>query len=557
MPVDLAEDSVELTIQLLEAGPPTPASYPYPSLSLTGRNETKKFRVVLLENPFLRATIVPELGGRIMRLEDKRTQTDVWPYAPTLALVQGGNRGVGASAGLEILTGFGPRLNSMGLVSSSPDFNDDDEGPAGLWWGELCGNGLSLNVRYSMPTDEACIEIEVRAFNRTLRPVPYNGGLSFGRADWIRSNSGWLTPDGLFVSAVDTQLAHAEEGCLHRFDRMRYLAPRQLDSWSVRLYPFKGVSGLKNAGPSLAVGWSCDSLNILSSREILGGKIVVRTSSDARLELPADLHPEVVADFSLESVPEEIVELVVLDARKTELIRAAELGVVYAEPRRADELLPQELDLSQLQEGTFDVAHRHLAHLRLGYQKFAEREYAKAAEGFEQSLLFNAEDHLTWWIKAVAERLSGNVEEDRPELLNAHFLAPLEPALRAESYLASPSQAKEKSSVLNPLEEAPETFIEIACLLIEANLLEEASKWIDEAIRHLDMPMLRYLLAYAYLMGSRMEVQAAEQIQLAVRQQVEPPYPWRSVEIQALQHLAKRFPSDSSLARMLAVTSKT
>ncbi|MBC8066174.1 MAG: DUF5107 domain-containing protein [Chlorobia bacterium] len=557
MPVDLAEESVDLTIELLEAGPPTPESYPYPSLSLTGRSDQKTFRVVILENPFLRATIIPELGGRILRLEDKRTQTDVWPYASKLALSKGGNRGVACNAGLEILTGFGPRLNSMGLVSSSPDFSDDDEGPAGLWWGELCGNGLSLNVRYSMPPDEACIEIEVRAFNRTLRPNPYNGGFSFGQVDWIRSDSAWLTANGLLAVPAETQFAHAEGGSLHRFDRMRYLAPRQLDSWSVRLYPFKGVADLKNASQSLAVGWSRDSLNIQSSREILGGKIVVRTSSDASLELPADLRPEHLASFSLESVPDGIVELVVLDARKTELIRATELGPVYAGSRKAVELPPQELDSSRLQEETFAIAHRHLAHLQLGYEKLTEREYSKAAACFEQSLLFNAEDHLTWWIKAVAERLAGNVEEDRPELLNAHFLAPLEPALRAESYLASPSQAREKSAVLNPLEEAPETFIEIACLLIEANLLEEASKWIDESIRHLDMPMLRYLLAYAYLMGSRMEVQAAEQVQLAVRQQAEPPYPWRPVEIQALEHLAKRFPADGSLARMLAITSRT
>ena len=67
--------------------------------------------------------------------------------------------------------------------------------------------------------------------------------------------------------------------------------------------------------------------------------------------------------------------------------------------------------------------------------------------------------------------------------------------------------------------------------------------------------MLRYLLAYAYLKGSRMDVQAAEQIQMAVSPDPQPPYPWRTVEREALRYLAEKFPADGSLARMLEMAS--
>src|SRR5262249_54552632 len=138
-------------------------------------------------------------------------------------------------------------------------------------------------------------------------------------------------------------------------------------------------------------------------------------------------------------------------------------------------------------------------------------------------------------------------------LLNAHFLAPLEPALRAESYLANPSQTKEPSAVLRPLGGSPDSFVEVACLLLEANLDKEAATWIDEALRHVDLPMLRYLLAYAHVRGSRMEAQAGEQVALAVRQGKKPPYPWRPLELSALRLLVERFPDDAVLKSYLPV----
>lgn len=548
MPVDLAEDSLDLMIELLEAGQPSSSSHPFPALSRSGRLDRRTFRTVILENSYLRATIVPELGGRILRFEDKRAKLDAVPFDSTLALEAGGLRGVFSPAGIQITTGFQHRLNSMGLVSYTPDFTEGEDEPSALWWGEVCGDGLSLNVRYSMPADSAYLEIEVRAFNRTLASLPYNGGLAV-TGDWIQTDAGWLLASGLFVESEN--LGFGEKDGLYRFNRTRQIAPRQLDSWKARIYSHIGAANLRGANSVVAAGWDRSMMTLSSSSPVPGGKVVVLTDKGATLEVPVDLQPEHLAEFPLESVPDAVVELVVLDSRKNELLRASELEKPAFQVRGEPETPSLSLDREQLEDATFDIGRRHLAHLLLGYRHFAAKEFGLAAHAFEQSLLFNAEDHLTWWMKAMAERLAGNKDDERPEILNAHFLAPVEPALRAESYLASPSQVQEKSPILNPLEDLPETFVEIACLLIEANLLEEACTWIDEALRHTELPMLRYLLASIYLKGVRLDVQAAEQVQLAVAPNPQPPYPWRQVEREALEALTQRFPADSSLARML------
>jgi tetratricopeptide (TPR) repeat protein len=189
----------------------------------------------------------------------------------------------------------------------------------------------------------------------------------------------------------------------------------------------------------------------------------------------------------------------------------------------------------------------HLAH-----RAASEGRYHDAHRDIEQALLFDAEDHLAWWSQAVLARLMGSDEEEAGVLLNAHYLAPLEPALRAESFLSqSAMMGKEPSSILRPLAESPEQFVEVACLLLDMGLYDQATRWIDEALRHGDLAMLRYLQAFAYLSASRMSVDAAEQVAAAGRLPFGPPLPWRDIEGVALRFLRDRFSADSTLASYL------
>ena len=147
----------------------------------------------------------------------------------------------------------------------------------------------------------------------------------------------------------------------------------------------------------------------------------------------------------------------------------------------------------------------------------------------------------------MAARLRG--VEEGPELPNAHYLAPLEPVLRAAALLRQPHRDETSANpMLAPLMAVPSNFVEAACCLVEMGLFADAVRWLGEALRHIDLAVLRYLVAYCLLTGSRMEVEAAEQVAAAGRVTVSGPYPWRPIEKTALVALRKRFPGDRTLA---------
>jgi hypothetical protein len=509
----------------------------------------------------LEATFVPDLGGRILRLRRPGSGEDLIPFDRTLQLVDGGLRGVHCPSGIQIRTGFQDRLNSMGTVSAMPDFRQERE-PDAIWWGELCGNGLSLNVRVSLPADRAALMIETRVFNRTLEPVGYNGGIAIGGSQLIgKSADGWIFNYGseVFIRPLEGLLDYADSGSTHRFDRVRWLAPHQLDSWTVEIIPSQIGSTLRGADRTYAVGWDERVLRVQSRKTANQAKVVIQTGKQGPMELVANLSPAEVAEFSLEGLP-AVEQVAVKNADGVTLIVGNAIKTVDS-PTGPPEQKPDLTDFRtatviELQRLEFDPRNRAIAHFMRGVHQIRSGGFAGAALQFEQSLLFNAEDHLAWWLKAVCERLSGRQDEESQEILNAHFIAPMEPALRGESYLSSPSQIREKTAVVSPLSEFPESLVDIACLLMEFGLLEEASKWIDEALRHADLPILRYLLAYALLQGSRMDVQAAEQLMRARTPEPSPPFPFRTIELEALSFLHEKFADDSAIRKLLAIANK-
>jgi uncharacterized protein HemY len=105
------------------------------------------------------------------------------------------------------------------------------------------------------------------------------------------------------------------------------------------------------------------------------------------------------------------------------------------------------------------------------------------------------------------------------------------------------------------LELQPETFVEVACRLIEASAIEDAARWIDEALRHQELPMLRFLLAFCHLKFGGKDFEAAKEIQQAVKPEVQPPYPWRSLEIAVLKELSLHF-EESRIQEWLSLYSR-
>jgi tetratricopeptide (TPR) repeat protein len=567
---EVFEDAVDLQIGLLEAFLPQSRSiwhtYPFLPLKTTSEQEMRTFRTIILENAYLRATILPGLGGRIISLFDKRTGSEILRRHPMLEPQEGGRRGAFVREGVQFLIDGRERLNSLGNVATQIEHDPDGDSEAAVWLSEtFSGTGVSFHLRISLPPDRAELRLEARVFNRWTRPQSYNGGIGIYLGAGSFDGTLFAAEErdivvGLFPEDHIFDGADFKDGFLRvtRFPELRELAPHQVDSWTINLVPYSGLGGCLSATRDLGVSIVDGSLRLQVPQERLGHKMLMLTEDGQTLEAMVDLYPEHV--FAIPLVRLKPIELVLKNPAKEEVFRTSVHVRTPEEenltPKLADEPVDRvrlatnlgvSSDLTDLKRATFDLSTRHLAHTLLGLKALSESRFNDAGADFEQALNFNAEDPLLWWAKAVASRLSDL--DNQEELLNAHYLAPLEPALRAESFLSQPiSLDPEPNRLLAPLEENPEEFIEVACLLIEAGLFDQASRWLDEAIRHRDLPMLRYLTAYCLLAKTRLVAEASEQVRIASKSPVGPPFPFRDVERTAIHTLRDAFPTDANLA---------
>lgn len=567
------EDLVELTIGLLEAEEVRSArdsSYPFPRLTVTGVSETRNFRVLILENPNLRVSICPALGGRILAIHDKRTDRAILPSTCVLLPVADERRGAVLREGISFVCGEARRLNDLGSVDDTIEVAGEDEQTAAVWVAETgAGSPIGFHARVSLPSDKAQIVVELRCFNRSLQSAPYNVGLfvGFDEPTVTRNDGGALIycsarEAGLLVEC-DGGLDHVQvsdaEVRLQRFAETSSLGPRQLDTLRLTLTPISGLPSVEGFSAEGAIHLGPEEICVQVTEPVLGAKLLLLTGADETLEAPVDLYPEHLLRLPLEVSQCPVKALVVRGGDRQELVRAeAEPGLLNTTPRGLSvplnviELDPEASE-AELARACFSVASRPTAWVMRAHRALAAREYALADERLEQALLFNAEDHLAWWLKAMILRLRGR-EGERPELLNAHYLAPLEPALKAEAFLGlSPEMGAEPHPLLKSLATNPGALVEVAALLVEAGLDDQATRWIDEALRHRDLPMLRYLQAYCFLRSSRMVAEASQHLALAAMSPLGPPYPWRPIEWQALLALQNRFPKDAGLGRYLGL----
>jgi tetratricopeptide (TPR) repeat protein len=328
-------------------------------------------------------------------------------------------------------------------------------------------------------------------------------------------------------------LAFAEESRLARFGSSRELQPRQVDSWAVQLTPYRelGAAAVRNA--EAAIDLVDGEVRLQVSRQRLGHRLAIFTDDGRTLESPVDLYPEHRLELSLGDL---VVAQVALLSPDREVV------LTSAPAESAAEL------------DTFSAGMRHAAYAQRGMAALRESRFEAAAEEFERSLLYNGDDPLCWWGQAFARRLAGGETEGDPSLANAHYLAPLEPVLRAEALLSQGViEGAGPNPLLAPLAVAPEAFLVAANLLLETGQYTEATRFIDEALRHVDVPMLRYLLADALLSQTRMAAEAARQVGLAGRLGFGPPYPFGAAEFAALERLRARFPNDGVLAQFAAL----
>jgi len=549
------------------------AVYPYPPLAFDGQEEAREFDTVVIETDFLIAEIVPALGGRIISLVDKRTNSDAFDQTNLLQANKRGPRKFDLTGGLEIGVGNGFRPNSMGPVDV---MSSEDEV---VWHERILGGGLSFHTLVTGVEDRAELDLEVRAFNRWLTPQAYVGWLTIAidgqiGPDWIYDET---RKAGLVVSyqkgSLNQWSPRLGRAAWGRFGEgvCEWLSPRQLDTWAVRLFPVSGIERIDAASEFGAICAGENAFEIVAFRHEAGTKVFVKTKNGETLASSIDFDPTKPVKVSLaaqavlvrDSQGNELLEWPSQASLKTSAIKP--IGSVTMASIRTAQIEPGESretryfdGIEKLVEGkdpseeltmaSFVSALRAPSYAAQGCWHLQNSQWQKAARSFDSALQYNPDDHLSWWLKALALRSSGEQSED--ELPNAHYLAPLEPVLRAEAFLSQPNDGNPNPSpIIEPLANDIEALIEIACLLIESRLFEQAAKWIDEALRHRQDARLYHLLAFCHLEGSKLTLEAAQLIKQARDSENEWSKPWQPTELRALRRLSEVFEGDIGLAQ--------
>lgn len=549
------------------------AVYPYPPLEFEGRSEVRAFEVLRIDTPYLAAEVVPALGGRIVSLVDKRTDTDTFDQANLFRAHKRGPRRFELCGGLEIGVGNGCRPNAAGPVDA---IVADEEV---IWHERILGGGLSFHTVVTGVEHSAELMVEVRAFNRWLTPQAYAGWITAaidGRtgANWAydeRRQAGFVVafPKGMLVRWAPRP-GRAAWG---RFAEgiCEWLGPRQLDTWAFRLFP---VSGLKRIDAASEFGALCaheEGFEIVAFRPEQGAKVYVKTAQGETLASVIDFDPAKPVRVNLpaqavlvrdaqgaellewpQPAPPEPSALKPIGSSTMAALRSAQIEPTNSRESRyfdgIDKLAAGKDPTEDLAVAAFVAQLRAPSQTALGCWHLQNSDWQAAAKCFDTALQYNPDDHLAWWQKALAMRMAGERGED--ELPNAHYLAPLEPALRAEAFLSQPHDGNpDPSPIVAPLADDVEALVEVACLLIEARLFEQAARWIDEALRHRQDARLYHLLAYCHLEGSKLTLEAAQMVKKA--RQHEQPWskPWQPVELRALRRLCEVFSGDIGLAQ--------
>lgn len=552
-------DEIELSVvpmQAAAAGRFGDPGYPLPRLDIHGDPKLQRFQTIVLENAYLRVTLTPELGGRIISFYDKRFHVECLPFGTRLEPGEGGPRGQWIPAGIQWEIGEPIRRTSMAEVDVQVVETEDETARAVLF--ELIpGLDIGWHLWLDLPPDRAALSVEWRALNRSAEEHAYTSGLFVGGPNIaLQRHSqgvcGWMAEAGAGFAIhfdegdIDEAVCGRDGFRILRTFPSGGLAPRQSDHLRLTLTPMTGQAPWLACSQDAGLAFEEGSIVVIGTRAI-EGKAFLLTESGDTLEAPLGLGPTSPARFDWPSdqpLPKRIVLREknggeILRWPQSEFVSRISGPAVYNEDKETPPLAR-------------DPRQRPAAHLALAKSAVLADDLGRARECVEDALLFNGDDPLAWWLLAALRRNAGD-EDEGPELPNAHYLAPMEPMLRVEAFLSQPiTMVAEPNTLIAPLAENPDLLVEGAVRLLEAGLRKDAARFLDEALRHHDLPMLRYLAAHNLLSQAGMEAEAALHVAQAGKRLFGPSYPWRGPEIEALRTLHERFPADERLRAAVA-----
>jgi len=522
-----------------------------------------------LENEFLSLTLLPDLGGRILRLQDKRTGRDLLPWPPKLDLLEGSHRGLWLNDGIRFLVGDA-KASARNLDLGPVEFQlrqpqDDDQPGMVLLFELLPGGAASWQGGVTLYPDRAEILVEFSLLNRSRQLLHLDTGLSLALQGslWTCQDGaiGWTGGSGeaMWIACEPSQ-GTAHQGPHNLLMRPRAeespLLPHEVFSWSVRLAPFSGLGRVQDVSRIAGLGEREGQMILQASRSLDKATLQLETS-DGAFAADTALNPKMPFSANLATMP-SIRQLSLPDGSRLGWGAAQEvrqdLGVASRSSWRTavwSEESDEACFVKQWNQGRTAPFPSNPAliaawNLAAAEEMARREEWGKADEEVDKCLILNGEDSLAWWLKSVARRKLREVE--RPELLNAHYLSPLEPLLRAESFLQQGgADTQEGSPVTLRLAKNPDLGLECIDQILSLGLTMEAGMLMDELLRHEEIGLVRLMLAWTLLTKSRMEAEAAQHLATFEKSQVTPPLPSRPREIQAVQELHARFPFQERL----------
>jgi tetratricopeptide (TPR) repeat protein len=143
------------------------AVYPYPLLDRLGRVKSpRSYKGLFLENPYVKLSVLPEIGGRLFTAVDRTNGYDFFYRQSVIKPALIGMAGAWISGGIEWNVFHHHRVSTFMPVDSSIEEHPD--GSRTLWVGETdLRHRMKWIVGLTLRPDRSYIEATLKIFNRT------------------------------------------------------------------------------------------------------------------------------------------------------------------------------------------------------------------------------------------------------------------------------------------------------------------------------------------------------------------------------------------------------
>jgi len=146
---------------------PARFNYPYTlRTNLTNHRVSRVWRAVILENAYLRCTILPDLGGHLYSCRDLTSGAELFYANPSIKLTRIGYRGAWAALGIE----FNFPVSHNWMTTSPVDFafTRGEDGSASVWIGNTDrAYGMHWRVELRLHPGRAVLEQHTTLANRS------------------------------------------------------------------------------------------------------------------------------------------------------------------------------------------------------------------------------------------------------------------------------------------------------------------------------------------------------------------------------------------------------